>query len=65
MQIDSQIVSQNNKRFPDNERERQIFRKTKSPSSRFLDNYYNPNLYDKFWVPNGLYLLKKLIIIKI
>jgi hypothetical protein len=49
----------NSKKFPDDEKQRQKFRKTLSPSSRFLDNYYNSDIYGKSWWPNGLYILKK------
>ena len=50
------------KKFPSNENEKQKIRKEKNPSSRFLDNYYNPDLYSKSWFPNGVYKLKKYII---
>lgn len=48
-------------RMPENPKERQEFRKKKQNSSRFLDNYFNPHLYDKSWWPNGCYILKKYI----
>jgi hypothetical protein len=46
-------------RMPDNEVERQAFRRKRMLSSRFLDNYFNPKLYEKSWWPNGEYIIKK------
>jgi hypothetical protein len=46
-------------RMPDDPLKRQEFRKNRQKSSRFLDNYFNPKLYNKSWWPNGLYILKK------
>ena len=46
-------------RQPEHEDKRQIFRKDRILSSRFMDNYYNPTLHKKFFMPNGLYLIKK------
>lgn len=42
-----------------NEPERQFVRKNISPSSRFLDNYFNPSLYSNAWMPNGKVIEKK------
>lgn len=41
-----------------NETFRQNFRKN-LPSSRFLDNYYNPNFHLNTWKPNGKVVRKK------
>lgn len=46
-------------RHSKNENKRQVIRKTLSPSSRFLDNYYNPTAHNKFWKPNGIVMTKK------
>ena len=35
------------------EEKRQILRKENEKSSRFLDNYYNPNIHKKIWAPSG------------
>ena len=59
MKLETKNDSLNGKRYPANEKDKQKVRKEKNPSSRFLDNYYNPSLYDKSWFPNGLYKLKK------
>lgn len=49
---------EDSKRFR-NEKERQQLRKNKQYVSRFLDNYYNANLFSKSWWPNGVYKIKK------
>jgi hypothetical protein len=46
-------------RVNNDEIKRQAVRKQISPSSRFLDNYYNPNFHKKIFVPNGVYQIKK------
>ena len=35
------------------EQKRQIMRKENEKTSRFLDNYYNPNIHKKIWEPSG------------
>ena len=35
------------------EEKRQLLRKKNEKSSRFLDNYYNPNIHKKIWEPSG------------
>ena len=35
------------------EEKRQLLRKENEKSSRFLDNYYNPNIHKKIWEPSG------------
>ena len=35
------------------EEKRQLLRKENEKSSRFLDNYYNPNVHKKIWEPSG------------
>lgn len=48
-------------RMPDNEKDRQIYRKKKVTNSRFLDNYWNPVTHqEKYWKPNGMFVTKKL-----
>lgn len=42
-----------------NEVKRQDIRKTLSPSSRFLDNYYNSGMHGNVWRPNGKIITKK------
>jgi hypothetical protein len=42
-----------------NEVKRQTIRKTLSPSSRFLDNYYNSGMHGNVWRPNGKIITKK------
>jgi hypothetical protein len=42
-----------------NEKERQQMRKSNQHISRFLDNYFNSNLYSKSWWPNGVFRIKK------
>ncbi len=41
------------------EYKRQNFRKLISPSSRFLDNYYNTNIHKKIFIPNGELKIKQ------
>jgi hypothetical protein len=53
------IEPANAERMPDDEKERQAFRRSRIQSSRFLYNYFNPNLYDNSWTPNGQYIIKK------
>ena len=53
------------KELKKDEKKRQKFRKKMHPISRELDNYYQPKLHDKGWFPNGLYILKKNIIMLI
>ena len=40
------------------EQKRQIKRKENEKSSRFLDNYYNPNIHKKIWAPSGSFKSK-------
>ena len=42
-----------------NEKIRQVIRKSISPSSRFLDNYFNTNMHGNAWKPNGQISIKK------
>ena len=42
-----------------NEVKRQIKRKENEKSSRFLDNYYNPNIHKKIWEPSGSFKSNK------
>jgi hypothetical protein len=42
-----------------NEAKRQVIRKTISPSSRFLDNYFNSGMHINVWRPNGQIITKK------
>jgi len=51
-------TNEESKKFK-NEKERQQMRKSKQHTSRFLDNYFNSNLYSKSWWPNGVYRIKK------
>ena len=51
-------TNEESKKFK-NEKERQQMRKGKQKISRFLDNYFNSNLYSKSWWPNGVYTIKK------
>ncbi len=46
-------------RHGNNEKSRQLIRKNISPSSRFLDNYYNSKMHIKSWRPNGQIIEKK------
>ena len=41
------------------EKEKQELRKKENNVSRVLDNYYWPNLHNRAWFPNGLYIIKK------
>lgn len=43
----------------DDETKRQNIRKHKSPSSRFLDNYYNSDIHKKNFIPGGLFKIKR------
>ena len=49
-----------------NETNMQNFRKLLSPSSRFLDNYFNPNagMHTKSWKPIGKVIEKKYLLFK-
>ena len=40
------------------EEKRQLLRKENEKSSRFLDNYYNPNIHKKIWEPSGSFKSK-------
>ncbi|MCQ2815972.1 MAG: hypothetical protein MJ252_01780 [archaeon] len=42
------------------ESEKQCLRKKENPYSRELDNYYNAKIHDRAWMPNGLFIRKKL-----
>lgn len=42
-----------------NEFQRQNIRKSVSPSSRFLDNYFNSGMHQNAWKPNGKVIEKK------
>lgn len=55
----SDIVIKDTKVQPKDEKERQKYRKQNMKSSRFLDNYYNAKIHEKYWNPNGLYIIKK------
>lgn len=46
-------------RHNNNEKTRQVIRKSISPSSRFLDNYFNSNMHGNAWKPNGQVIMKK------
>jgi hypothetical protein len=46
-------------RHNNDENKRQNIRKQISPSSRFLDNYFNTNIHQKNFLPNGLFQIKK------
>ncbi len=46
-------------RHNNDENKRQHIRKQISPSSRFLDNYYNSNIHQKNFLPNGQFQIKK------
>jgi hypothetical protein len=37
----------------------QNIRKAISPSSRFLDGYFNARIHQKFFVPNGQFTIKQ------
>jgi RAB protein geranylgeranyltransferase component A len=37
----------------------QQIRKQISPSSRFLDNYFNAKIHPKFFMPNGQFTIKQ------
>ena len=41
------------------EKEKQELRKKENNVSRVLDNSYWPNLHNRAWFPNGLYIIKK------
>jgi len=45
-----------------NEKTRQVIRKSISPSSRFLDNYFNSNMHCNAWKPNGQITFKKYLL---
>ena len=62
MKLESNEEIAETKKFPANENEKQKIRKEKNPSSRFLDNYYKPDLYNKSWFPNGVYKIKRYFI---
>jgi hypothetical protein len=59
MKLETKHDNLNGKRYPANEKDKQKLRKENNPSSRFLDNYFNPTLYEKVWWPNGLHRIKK------
>jgi hypothetical protein len=48
-------------RQPSDEKQRQNFRKKRILSTRFLDNFYDPDVkgLNQCWMPNGRYILKK------
>lgn len=46
-------------RLPKDEDKRQLIRKERILSSRFIDNSYDPIIHPKFFKPGGLYILKK------
>ena len=45
-----------------NEEKRQLLRKENEKSSRFLDNYFNPNIHKKIWEPSGSFKSKNIYI---
>ena len=45
------------------EEKRQLLRKENEKTSRFLDNYYNPNIHKKIWEPSGSFNLNQKIFI--
>jgi len=44
------------------EEKRQLLRKENEKTSRFLDNYYNPNIHKKIWEPSGSFKSKNIYI---
>lgn len=48
-------------RQPSKENIRQTFRKNRTLSSRFMDNYFNPKIHERVFLPNGLFIIKKYI----
>ena len=44
------------------EEKRQLLRKENEKTSRFLDNYYNPNIHKKIWEPSGSFKSKNMYI---
>jgi hypothetical protein len=57
--MNSMVIKVPAVRQPGHEKDRQKFRKNIITTSRFLDNYFNWNVHEQCWWPNGLYIQKK------